>query len=104
MFLHEKRIRLRRMQRDAMHAMPDFRVRIGHELRVQTSIDRLPRFAAVIRAKGARGGDRDENSSRIFWIEQDRVQTHSACARLPLRAGIVFAQSRQFLPCRAAVF
>ena len=93
-FLHEKRLRFGRMHRDAMHAVPYLCRWIGHELRVQTSIDWLPRFAAVITTKGARGGDCDGYSSRILLIEENRVQTHSACARLPLRAGIVFAQSR----------
>src|SRR6476659_2377383 len=93
-FLHEQRIRLRRMHRDAMNAVPYLCRWVGHELRVQTSIDWLPRFAAVITTKGARGGDCDGYSSRILLIEENRVQTHSTCAWLPLRAGIVFAQPR----------
>src|SRR4029077_6771450 len=93
-FLHEQRVRRRRMHRDAMNTVPYLRLWVRHELRVQTSIDWLPRFAAVITTKGARGGDCDGYSSRILLIEENRVQTHSTCARLPLRAGIVFAQSR----------
>jgi hypothetical protein len=40
------------MQRDAMHAMADIRVRVGQlELRLQPLVDRLPRQPAVLRAK-----------------------------------------------------
>ena len=91
------------MQGDAMHAMADFRVRIGNVLRVQPAIDRLPGFAAIIRAERARRRNRDENALRIFRIEQDRVQTHSARARLPFRAGAVLAQAGQLLPRFAAI-
>ena len=92
-FLHEKRLRFGRMHRDPVHAVPYLRRWIGHELRAQTSIDWLPRFAGVITTKGARGGNCDGYSSRILLIEENRVQTHSTCAWLPLWAGIVFAQS-----------
>src|SRR2546421_6697385 len=67
-FLHEQGVRLRRMQRDAMNAVPYLRRWIGHELRVQTAIDRLPRRAAVITPERARSGDRDGYSSRILLI------------------------------------
>src|ERR1700704_2013922 len=71
---------------------------------MQTLVDRLPCLAAVISPERTRRRDRDENSLRIFWIEQDRVQTHSACARLPFRPGAVTAQSGELLPSLAAVF
>src|SRR5229473_4361575 len=104
MFLHEKRVRSRRMHRDPMDAVANLRMRIGNVLRMQTAIDWLPGFAAVISAERARGRDRDEHSLSIFWIDQNRVQTHSARARLPLRAGIVLAEPGKFVPRFAAVF
>src|SRR3982074_1503413 len=104
MLLHQQTVRARWMHRDVMHAMTDFRVWIRNVLRMQTLVDRLPCLAAVISPERARRRDRDENSLRIFWIEQNRVQTHSARARLPLRSGAVAAQSGQLLPSLAAVF
>jgi len=71
---------------------------------MQSVIDWLPGFAAVFGAKRARGRDRDEHSLRIFRIDQNRVQTHSARARLPFRTGIVLAETGQFVPRFAAVF
>ena len=41
--LHEQRVRLRRVHRDAMHAVPDFGRRIGHVLRVQARRCACPR-------------------------------------------------------------
>ncbi len=100
MLLHEERVRSRRMHRDAMHAVPDLRVRIGNVLRTQTAIDRLPGLPAIIAPERARGRDGNEDALRIFRIEQNGVQTHSARARLPFRAGAMFAQTGEFLPGR----
>src|SRR5207302_8851231 len=81
-FLHEERVRTRWVQCDPVNTVADLRIGIGNVLRMQTAIDRLPGFAAVIGAERARGGNRDEYSLRIAWIDQDRVQTHPARARL----------------------
>src|SRR5438105_5027706 len=70
MFLHEQRVRLRRMHRDAMNAMTDFRQRIGNILRMQTAIDGLPRLAAVITTESTRGRDRDGYSCWTLVIEK----------------------------------
>src|SRR5439155_8922944 len=91
------------MHRDMMNAMTDFRLRVGNVLRMQTLVDRFPCFTAVVGAKGSRRGDCDEHPLRIFRIEQNRVQTHTARARLPLWSGAVSAQSGEFLPCCAAI-
>src|SRR5438105_9813978 len=99
--LHEERVRPRWMHRDVMNAVAHLRVRIGNVLRMQTLVDRLPTLPAVISAECARGRDRNEDSLRIFWIEQNRMQTHSARARLPLRSGAVPAQSRELFPILA---
>src|SRR2546428_5418014 len=92
------------MKRDPMDAMTDLRGRVRHEFRVQTLVDRSPCFAAVISPKRARGRDRDEHLLLIFWINQNRMETHSACAGLPTRAGVVLAQTGKFTPCFAAIF
>src|SRR6266496_4684184 len=43
MFLHEQRVRARRMERDPMHAMANFRCWIRKKLRMQAVIDWLDR-------------------------------------------------------------
>src|SRR5438128_9457600 len=103
MFLHEQRVRARRMERDPMHAMANFRCWIRKKLRMQAAIDWFPGFAAVICAKRAGSGNRDGNSIRIAGIEENRVQTHAACPRLPFRTRIAAAQSREFMPRLATV-
>src|SRR5438477_3870300 len=92
------------MQGNSMNAMTDFRGRIGNVLGTQTLVDRFPGFAAIIRPKRARRGNRDEHSVLIFWVNKNRVQTHSARARLPLWAAVVFAEPRQLLPSCAPIF
>src|SRR4029077_2974807 len=92
------------MHRDTVDAMSDLCRRIGNVLRVQTPIDRFPGLAAVIGAKRACRRDRDEHSLWILRIEQNRVQTHSARARLPTRSGVVLTQTGKLVPRFAAVF
>src|SRR5689334_10106168 len=104
MFLHEQSVWARRMHRNPVHAMADFRVWIRHELRVQTAVDRFPGFAGVVRPKSARRGNRDEHSLRIFWIDQDAVQAHTARAGLPLRPGVMLSKTGKFVPRFAAIF
>src|SRR5215470_6572039 len=70
---------------------------------MQTAINWLPGFAAVVCAKRAGSGYRDGNSIRIAGIEKNCVQTHAARARLPLRTRIAAAQSREFVPRFSAV-
>src|ERR1700730_3901166 len=91
------------MERDSVHAVSNFRVRIGNVLRMQTFVDWFPGFAAVIGAKRARGRDRDEHSLLILWIDQDRVETHSARARPQTRTGVVLAESGKLVPRFSAV-
>ena len=81
------------MQRDAMDAVPDLRLRIRNIFGAQALVDRLPGLSAVVGAEGARGGDGDEESLRISRVLNDGVETHPARARLPFRAGVVFAQA-----------
>src|SRR2546428_7701725 len=97
MFLHEQRVGTRWMHRDMMHAVTHLRVRIGNVLRMQAVIDRPPSLAAIVGAERARGRYCDEHSLSIFRMEQNRVQTHSASAPLPLRPAAVAAQSSELL-------
>src|SRR6478672_4111502 len=73
MLLHEQRVRARRMHRDPMHAVTDLRVRVRNVLRMQSAIDRLPRFSAVVGAKRAGSRDCDGNSLGIARIEKNAV-------------------------------
>src|SRR6202035_2964490 len=103
MFLHEQRVRVRRMERDPVHAMANFRCWIRKKLRMQAAVNWFPGFSAVIGAKRAGGGYRNGNSIRITRIEKNCVQTHAACAWLPFRTGLAAAQSREFMPRFPAV-
>ena len=101
--LHEKNFGTRRIDRDAVDAVADFRVRVGDELRTQAAIDRPPGLAAVVGSKRAGGRDRDEDPVGVGGIHDDRVQAHSTGTRLPARARLMAAQAGQFLPCAAAI-
>src|SRR5438067_2472481 len=71
---------------------------------MQTAVDWFPGFAAVVGAESPGSRYRNKKSRRIFWIDQDCVETDSARARLPLRAGVVLSEPREFAPRFAAVF
>src|SRR5690242_21189574 len=86
-----------------MNAMPHFGIRIGNVLRKESSIDRLPRFSAIIGAKCSRRRNRNVNPLWIPRVENNRVQTHSACAWLPTRSGSMPAQARQLMPALRAI-
>ena len=80
---------------------PTSAVGIGNVLRVQAVVDGLPGFAAVVGAKRARRGDGDKDALGIAGIENDGVQAHAACARLPARTRAVLRKpesSCQFCP------
>ena len=101
--LHEKNVGTRRMHRDAVHTMTDFRVGIGQLIRrFQAAIYRLPRLAAIICAEDARRRDRYVDPMRIGRMEQDRVQAHSTRARLP-QVSLRAAQGGKLLPRFTAV-
>ena len=70
---------------------------------MQTAVDRLPGIAAIVGTESPSGGDRDEHPFSIGRIEQNCVQAHSAGTRLPLRSGLVVAQSGKLLPILSAV-
>src|SRR5689334_12936413 len=91
------------MQSDAMYAVADFGGRVGNVFGVEAFVDWTPGLTAIIGAEGACGGNRDENSLWVLWIQDDRVQTHAAGAGLPTRACAMAAQTRQFLPAFSAV-
>ena len=91
------------MHRQPVHAVADFSRRIGHELRVHPAIDRRPRLPGVLRAKRAGGGDGNEYPLGIRRIDENRMETQSARARLPVGTGAVLAQARELLPVLTAV-
>src|SRR4051812_36717901 len=101
--LHEQCVRTRRMQRDPMHAVTDFRIRIRDILRAQSAVDWVPCVSAIVSAKRAGGGDRDGNSLGVGRIEKNGMQTHPARARLPFWSRIVATQAGEFLPRFSAV-
>src|SRR5438045_7460870 len=103
MLLHEENVRPLRMHCDVMHAMADLRIRIGNVLRMQPAIDRFPALPAIVGPERACRRDRDENSLRIFRIEENTVEAHSARARLPARPALVSAHCRQLRPLLSAV-
>ncbi len=91
------------MHGDMVYAVSDFGSWVWDVLRTQTLVDGLPVPAAIIGAEGASGGNGDEYALRIAGIENNRVQAHAACARLPLGAGAVSAEGGEFAPVLAAV-
>src|SRR5688572_27523397 len=91
------------MQRNAMHAMADIRVRVRQfVLRLQPLVDRLPRQPAVLRAERACRRDSDVDTLGILRIEEDGMHSHAARARLP-EMSLRTAQASQFLPRLSAV-
>ena len=103
MLLHEQRARLFWIHGNVMNAVADLSIGIGNVLRTQTAINRLPALTAIVGAECTSGGNCDPNSFRIFRIENDGVEAHAACARLPLGPGAVSAQSRELVPALSAI-
>src|SRR6267378_5307453 len=101
--LHEEDARALRGHGDVMHAVAYLCIWIRDVLRLESTVDRLPRVAAVIGAECARGRDRDEDALRIARIENDGVQAHPTRARLPFGARTMPAQSGEFVPVLSAI-
>ena len=81
MLLHEEHVGAAGVHRDAVHAVADLGVRVGHDLGVKPLRDRLPRLARVFASESARGRDGREHSVLLHRVEDDRVQAQ------PTRAG-----------------
>src|SRR5690348_13504094 len=101
--LHEENAGTLGVHRNVVDTMSDLCVLIGNILRSQAAVDRLPGVAAIVAAEGAGSGDCNPNSFRITGIENDGVQAHATCARLPLGTGAVTAEAGKFAPGFAAV-
>src|SRR5581483_7028435 len=101
--LHEQHLGSGAVQRDAVHAVADFRGGIRHELRSEAAIHRPPGLAAIVSPEHAGSGDGDEHALGVARIRQDGVQAHAARAWLPRRPGAVAAQPGQLLPVLAAI-
>src|SRR5215475_8751576 len=91
------------MHGQAVNAMADVGGRVRDVLRLEPLVDRPPRLAAIVGAKGAGGRNGNEHALWIDRIEQNGMQAHAACTRLPVRAGPVAAKPGELLPRLAAV-
>src|SRR5579872_2656346 len=103
MLLHEQHSGAGRVHRDAMNAVTDFGGRIRNMLGSQSLIDGAPRFASIVGPERACGRYCYKHPFRATGIDQDRVQTHSACAWRPMGSGAVLAEAREFLPVLSAI-
>src|SRR5690348_5187054 len=103
MLLHEQNARARLVHRHMMNAVANLSIGVGNVLGLQPAIDRLPRLAAIVGAKGSGGGNSDVDATGIARVENDGVQAHAAGAGLPVRARAMAAQAWKFLPSTAAV-
>ena len=101
--LHEERVGTRAMQGDAVNAVTHFGILIRNVLRPKPTVDRLPCLAAVVGTESAGSGNGDEHPLRIAGIDKNRVQAHSAGARLPLGPGAVTAQAGELFPAMRAI-
>jgi len=101
--LHEEDVRPRRVARDAVDAVTDLGLGVGDVVRPQAAIDRSPRRTAIVGAEGAGSGDGHDHVRGVGGVQENRVQTQAAGARLPLRTRAVTAQAGQLVPRRAPV-
>ena len=96
--LHKEHVWTLRVHGHVVNAVPNFRFRIGNVLGMESLVGRFPRLAAIIRAKRSGRRDRDKYPFGIAGIKNDRVQTHSACPRLPFWSCAMAAQAGQLVP------
>src|SRR5262249_39764863 len=101
--LHEKCIGTRTVQGDAVNTVADLRILIGNGLRPEAAINGLPRFPAIIGAKGSRRRNSDEHALRVAGIDQNGVQAHAAGAGLPLGSAAVATQPGELFPAVCAI-
>ncbi|MCI0460000.1 MAG: hypothetical protein L0Z62_23865 [Gemmataceae bacterium] len=88
------------VSRDLMHALAEFRERIGHEAGANTPVRCLKRLAAVLAQVVAAGRDAEVEA---IAIAQDGVHAESAVTRVPLPSMFVVADPRNHLPGIATV-
>src|SRR6185295_13063951 len=101
--LHEQRALTRAVRRDPVHAVTDLGIRVGNVLGLQSTVERSPRLAAIVRTEEARRGDGYEYPARLARIQKNSLQAHSTGPGLPARRGAVTAQPREFLPCLSTI-
>src|SRR5207244_8024962 len=80
---HDELVGAASVHRDAVHAVADLGVAVGHDLRVQPFGDRLPRLARVVASESSCGGDGRKHSVGLDRVEDDRVQAQPTRARRP---------------------
>src|SRR5262249_45286900 len=72
------------VHRDTVDTVPNFRIGVRKfVLGFQTAVYRSPCLAGIVGSEHASRGDSNEDPLRILAVKHDRVQTHSACSRLP---------------------
>src|SRR4051812_18300779 len=103
MLLHIERVGSRWVHGNAVDAVADFGNWVGDVQRSKATVDRRPRFAAIICAECASRRNGDEDAIRIRAVEQDGVKAHAAGAGRPLGTGAVAAETGEFVPGGAAV-
>src|ERR671931_176075 len=103
MLLHEERVGLGRVHGDPVDAMADLALLVRELARAEALVDRLPGFAAVVRAETARRRNRDEHPLWVVGVDEDRMQAEPARAGLPVLTAGMLAQPRELLPALAAV-
>src|SRR5580704_4302589 len=91
------------MHRDVVNAMTNLSIRIGDVRRSQSVVDRPPRLSTIICPERASRRDRNEDPAGITRVKNDRVQTHPAGARLPVRPRAMSPQPRKLLPVLSAI-
>src|SRR4051812_29854179 len=88
---------------DFVDALTELRVFVRKKLGANSDIARPPALATIVRSVDAAGGHRDQHSSRILWIEDNRVQTEAPTARLPHGLVLMVEQTEIWRPILTAV-
>jgi hypothetical protein len=101
--LHEQHVGTRRVHADPVDAVSDLPILVRQLLRAETTVDRAPRLAAVVRAERSRRGDRHDHPLRLARVDQDRVQAQPTRSWLPLLARLMTAEPGELLPALSPV-
>src|SRR5579864_5362940 len=106
MILQKKTLRMRRVQSDLMHALPELRILIRHKHGADTAVLRSPGSSSVIGLVDAARGDCHVHALRIGWVEHDAVQRETSVARYPPWTVRMVEQAAHQRPCfpRIAAF
>ena len=101
--LQKERVLAAWVPRDLVHALAEFRKRIGQEVSLHARVRNVPRLAPVRRLINASGRDRDLQVVRVVGIRDYRVHRQPAESRRPLFAMGVIPKPAVERPRRAVV-